>query len=627
MAWRRPVDKPLSEPMTTSLPTHICITRPQWVNLKELLNKASMPLWYDSPRTWPVLVLHLLPFIRSIMPRRHQPDTLKTACIHCMARHESSWGQEDLTRLPPSLTETLLDEVLQRMISRGPDLNLLQHFDKSAFFGIQVNHVKYSSWCCQADRLDIIDGCFVRFLHSCKGLVHLELNVGAMDLSSLGIHRRDGGAFYLLNGCDLSKLQVLHMEYVMLCKDAMEMIGGNCSRLRELHLRSDGSVNDDTIKLLIRKGLDGECMLKHLKVLDVRCTNISHRGVRHILECIPTITHLYHHEVAPVALQLLQCGALTPPLHLECLEIQSLDQLIYDMEHTTKHPLDFSVFSNVKSLDILLEHTECEQLKVFHPIKNLCKLKISPKTQPSNQSTWDFSSLPLPSLAFDPLVSTLIEIVGGNLYELWLEDVTLVSFLTIGKSCPTLRGLHIDFQSVQSKERPIGLQNYFQNIEELDLCQISFDMIHPETEQIILGLISPMRKIKSLELSDIKLSNTFLLSLLPSNPLNDVEMISLVGSDIKMISDDISWFTKQCAKLRKLSIWYANLYDSIYLSEFGFHRKLTEKIAGRGCNVELWLKTDPPNSICDSDEDYPFVCDTSWDDGDYWLEVHITGAS
>ena len=32
MAWRRPGDKPLSEPMMLSLPTHICVTRPQWVN-------------------------------------------------------------------------------------------------------------------------------------------------------------------------------------------------------------------------------------------------------------------------------------------------------------------------------------------------------------------------------------------------------------------------------------------------------------------------------------------------------------------------------------------------------------------------------------------------------------------
>ena len=31
MAWRRPGDKPFSEPMLVSLPTHICVTRPQWV--------------------------------------------------------------------------------------------------------------------------------------------------------------------------------------------------------------------------------------------------------------------------------------------------------------------------------------------------------------------------------------------------------------------------------------------------------------------------------------------------------------------------------------------------------------------------------------------------------------------
>ena len=32
MHWRRPGDKPLSEPMVVSLLTHICVTRPQWVN-------------------------------------------------------------------------------------------------------------------------------------------------------------------------------------------------------------------------------------------------------------------------------------------------------------------------------------------------------------------------------------------------------------------------------------------------------------------------------------------------------------------------------------------------------------------------------------------------------------------
>ena len=32
MVWRRPGHKPLFEPMIVRLPTHICITRPQWVN-------------------------------------------------------------------------------------------------------------------------------------------------------------------------------------------------------------------------------------------------------------------------------------------------------------------------------------------------------------------------------------------------------------------------------------------------------------------------------------------------------------------------------------------------------------------------------------------------------------------
>ena len=32
MAWRRPGDKPLFEPMMVTSPKHICVSRPQWVN-------------------------------------------------------------------------------------------------------------------------------------------------------------------------------------------------------------------------------------------------------------------------------------------------------------------------------------------------------------------------------------------------------------------------------------------------------------------------------------------------------------------------------------------------------------------------------------------------------------------
>ena len=33
MAWRWPGNKPLSRPMMVSLPMHICVIRPQWVNI------------------------------------------------------------------------------------------------------------------------------------------------------------------------------------------------------------------------------------------------------------------------------------------------------------------------------------------------------------------------------------------------------------------------------------------------------------------------------------------------------------------------------------------------------------------------------------------------------------------
>ena len=38
MAWRRPGDKPLSEPMLVRSLTHICVTRPQWVNVCRMKN-------------------------------------------------------------------------------------------------------------------------------------------------------------------------------------------------------------------------------------------------------------------------------------------------------------------------------------------------------------------------------------------------------------------------------------------------------------------------------------------------------------------------------------------------------------------------------------------------------------
>ena len=53
MAWRREGNKPLSEPMMVSSPTHICVTRPQWVKLSltsQLFHQFNQ--WQTWPCCW-----------------------------------------------------------------------------------------------------------------------------------------------------------------------------------------------------------------------------------------------------------------------------------------------------------------------------------------------------------------------------------------------------------------------------------------------------------------------------------------------------------------------------------------------------------------------------------------------
>ena len=66
MAWRRPGDKPLSEPMMVRFQTHICVTWPQWVKwwsdgksrrawelgtvcCNNLATTGLTPLWHEIP--------------------------------------------------------------------------------------------------------------------------------------------------------------------------------------------------------------------------------------------------------------------------------------------------------------------------------------------------------------------------------------------------------------------------------------------------------------------------------------------------------------------------------------------------------------------------------------------------
>ena len=60
MAWRRPGDKPLSEPMMVRLPTHICVTRPQWVKKR--------PKWYVVIWTFFMVILFQIKINMSTLP-------------------------------------------------------------------------------------------------------------------------------------------------------------------------------------------------------------------------------------------------------------------------------------------------------------------------------------------------------------------------------------------------------------------------------------------------------------------------------------------------------------------------------------------------------------------------------
>ena len=65
MAWCRPGDKPLSEPMMVRLPTHICVTRPQWFKSTAFINDSS-PL-FQQPSVVTAYSLEILPIFFPIV--------------------------------------------------------------------------------------------------------------------------------------------------------------------------------------------------------------------------------------------------------------------------------------------------------------------------------------------------------------------------------------------------------------------------------------------------------------------------------------------------------------------------------------------------------------------------------
>ena len=72
MIWRRPGDKPLFEPMMVSLLTHICVTRPQWVNVLWLRHT----IWCNGSRSSLIRVVTCRLFSSKPFPK-----PMMTTCI------------------------------------------------------------------------------------------------------------------------------------------------------------------------------------------------------------------------------------------------------------------------------------------------------------------------------------------------------------------------------------------------------------------------------------------------------------------------------------------------------------------------------------------------------------------
>ena len=75
MAWRRPGDKPLSEPVMVSLLTHICVTRPQWVNSSPLSSAYMCQLL-----GWALLQVMTCHLTCHLFGAKPLPETMLTYC-------------------------------------------------------------------------------------------------------------------------------------------------------------------------------------------------------------------------------------------------------------------------------------------------------------------------------------------------------------------------------------------------------------------------------------------------------------------------------------------------------------------------------------------------------------------
>ena len=88
MAWCRPGDKPISEPMMVRLPKHICVTRPQWVNkfrpVENIFNHILLNTFYLSIQT-------------SLISFPQGPFSTFSISQHCFMWWLGAWWHQTIT--------------------------------------------------------------------------------------------------------------------------------------------------------------------------------------------------------------------------------------------------------------------------------------------------------------------------------------------------------------------------------------------------------------------------------------------------------------------------------------------------------------------------------------------------
>ena len=128
MVWRRPGDKPVSEPIMVNLLTHICVTRPQWVNT---MRCALRP----NPRA------HCWPFL----PNQYE---LECQCIN--REHTIQWWIPGTLSLCQSSHHIIMiwKQIAEPLASPGEIEIFCQVFGEmtSTGYGYQRLSWEYQNW-------------------------------------------------------------------------------------------------------------------------------------------------------------------------------------------------------------------------------------------------------------------------------------------------------------------------------------------------------------------------------------------------------------------------------------------------------------------------------------------------